>query len=1156
MSPRLLTDDGSELALAGNFPSFEDWPQTLAQCVFTIEVDGIGSAPVTIDPDALTPDSPTWHALFDKTKVGDGKFKDLSETQFPSFPVADASKYILDLYTTVSESYPNAFPPVTTGPLATLAEDLGNISGDGRRRYYPMLEDMARTVEGPKGRSWRYLDRDDFPVTPEGNRDPLLVFTEAQRFHDRPGARELGAQNPPPPPPEPPKVDFHGFVAFCGDYPNLMRRLGLAFDVLLEQPPGMKEDGRIRLEVRESPAEWMFAEAARPWTNYEIEDRRFLARPNDREGDLVDGMLRLEWIDRFQVNQIDVDGSSLKTVDFAANLQRINAHLKAQNGLSMTADASSLPALRSSGFMISRDARNKKLVGRLDAAATNEDTHTDDEAAADLWAEDVNRGYRLDVEDQKRPGRWLSLHQRVGDYLLQQDDLSKLPLPSEVPPDEGYVKGASTAAVPGKEEEQYLHEAMFGWEGWSLAAKRPGQAITNTDTAPPTAEDADENPYDMPLVTHFEATKGTLPRLRFGRTYRFRARAVDLAGNSVREEAIVPDHVTPLHTWWRWDPVPSPAVVPRRQFTEGESLMRMVIRSTLGELPNAYVQLGRITNLEGHTDAGLEYLAANDRHVAPPLGSQQLAEWHAKFEPAIGPATGSANLNAQFDIAKRESGSFLQAGPNVFVVNPAHPDEATELTPAWNKEDTLQSGEYVCHDVDQLDLPYLPDPLSVGASFTSLPGAPGSWLQQWEPTAANTPWHDRRPLRVRIENGSGPPVYSANQRLLTVLLPQAEMVTVNLSSYLTEGTQELFGPWMIQRGIFRSLPQRRAASQQGRAWMLTPWSQLTLVHAVEKPLEPPVIEVPAVGVPNTGVQRFVGETFAVLSGVVQNHAKSTGRLDVEATWSEPVDDVLQPAPDTLAGNAHVGDFQLLPSEDACRIDRDDAPASGTQPPKHELRHEFKDTKHRNVTYQATATTRFREYFPPVITNDRTLITHTGPEALLNIPSSRRPDPPDLLYVVPTWTFDEQTVRGLAVPNRQQRLASTLLRTRSGGGLRVYMNRPWWSSGEGELLGVVLTHQPWLTWSIDVQNGLFASAVAQAVAEEFAQRAIDEGLVKPAGRITTAASERLLAGVMRTSGRVRARRGARTRRSPRRPRCRTTSRCRACRRRENWPSWKA
>ena len=735
----------------------------------------------------------------------------------------------------------------------------------------------------------------------------------------------------------------------------------------------------------------------------------------------------------------------------------------------------------------------------------------------------MNRGYRLDVEDQKRPGRWLSLHHRVGDYLLQQDDLSKAPLPSEVPPDEGYVKGASTSAVPGKEEEQYLHEAMFGWEGWSLAAKRPGQAITNTKTAPPTAEDANENPYDMPLVTHFEAARGSLPRLRFGRTYRFRARAVDLAGNSVREEAIVPDHVTPLHTWWRWDPVPSPAVVPRRQFTEGESLMRMVIRSTLGELPNAYVQLGRITALEGHTDAGLEYLDTNDRHVAPPLGSQQLAEWHAKFDAAIGDSTGSANLNAQFDIAKRESGSFLQAGPNVFVVNPAHPDQATVLTPAWKKEDTLQSGEYVCHDVDQLDLPYLPDPMSVGVSFTSLPGSPATWLQQWEPTAANAPWYDRRPLRVRIENGAGPPVYDANARLLTVLLPQAEMVTVNLSSYLIEGTQELFGPWMIQRSIFRQLPQRRTAAREGRAWMLTPWSALTLVHAVEKPLAPPVIEVPAVGVPNTGVQRFVGETFAVLSGVVQNHAKSTARLDVEAKWTEPLDDVLQDAPTTIAGTAHVGDFQLQASEDACRIDRDDAPASGTQPPRHELRHEFKDTKHRYVTYQATATTRFREYFPPAITNDRTLITHTGPEVQLNVPSSRRPDPPPVLYVVPTWTFTDQIVRGLAVPNRVQRLASTALRTRSGGGLRVYMDRPWWSSGVDELLGVVLPHQPWLTWTIDIEAGLEVSAVAKATAEEFAQRAIDEQLVQPAGKVTAAASERLLAGVSRAS-----RRGTRSR----------------------------
>ena len=93
-------------------------------------------------------------------------------------------------------------------------------------------------------------------------------------------------------------------------------------------------------------------------------------------------MLRLEWIDRFQVNQIDVDGSSLKTVDFAGNLQRINAHLKAQNGLlddrrRVVAAGVALERVHDRA----RRARNAKLVGRLDAAAEHEDTHTDDEAA-------------------------------------------------------------------------------------------------------------------------------------------------------------------------------------------------------------------------------------------------------------------------------------------------------------------------------------------------------------------------------------------------------------------------------------------------------------------------------------------------------------------------------------------------------------------------------------------------------------------------------------------------------------------------------------------------------------------------------------------------------------------------------------------------------
>ncbi|MDP1805482.1 MAG: hypothetical protein Q8K72_09980, partial [Acidimicrobiales bacterium] len=444
-------------------------------------------------------------------------------------------------------------------------------------------------------------------------------------------------------------------------------------------------------------------------------------------------------------------------------------------------------------------------------------------------------------------------------------------------------------------------------------------------------------------------------------------------------------------------------------------------------------------------------------------------------------------------------------GPGTFVVNTNPGATPTDLTdPTRAKGDPLQPGEYVCHDTDDLALPYLPDPLSLGASLTTLPGDAGTRLRKWQGSAD---WFDRRPFRLRIEDGAGAPVYSSAQRLLTVFLPQAEMVTVQLSSFVDPADLELLAVWMLERPAARTAQQ--ADAEAGRHWMLTPWQLLTLVHAVEKPLTPPAINVPSAGVPGSGVRRNVGETFAVLSGTISNHAKSTGRLDVEARWKEPIDDLAQDGPSEIDGHAHVGDFLLTASENACRIGRDD---SATGVPVHRLRHEFRDTKHRWVNYRATATTRFREYFPPEITNDRSLVTHDGPEVLLDVPSSRRPEPPEVLYVVPTWTWT--TRRFLGVPPRpgMRPGPGSTIRTRSGGGLRVYLDRPWWSSGADELLGVVLEDQPWLTWPVDVAAGLKAPSVSRAMADDLAEEILGAGLVKAAGPAGSRPAERLLEGL--------------------------------------------
>ena len=102
-------------------------------------------------------------------------------------------------------------------------------------------------------------------------------------------------------------------------------------------------------------------------------------------------------------------------------------------------------------------------------------------------------------------------------------------------------------------------------------------------------------------------------------------------------------------------------------------------------------------------------------------------------------------------------------------------------------------------------------------------------------------------------------------------------------------------------------------------------------------------------------------------------------------------------------------------------------------------HHFADTKHRCINYQATASSRFQEYF----TEAGLGFTRTSDPIMVDVPSSARPTAPEVLYVLPTFGWERQE--------------STNLKTevRFGNGLRVYLNRPWYSSGEGELLGVVL-----------------------------------------------------------------------------------------------------
>jgi len=1099
VTPKLTTaepPDGTLLAL-GDFPTFANWPKSLADARWVIDVGGVGAVEARPLDDPIQPDPALWRLLLGETTVGDAGFQNFENSVVHSYPVEEAAKAVTALYQTIARVSPTSFPAITRGPLVQFINDLtlrldeGEVIEGGYRRAVKRRLESARSKSDTRG--GRYLDIDDVAVAEQ----PAMALAAAASFYDRhndPWDEATATAKPP----EPTPPEFHSFVARCADFPELLRHLGLAIDLWIDDDGAIPESTTVRvldgantdpLEAILSPGE------ARPFTVAHHTDRFWAPASEVEQPDIVDGSLVVDESRRFLVEQLDPDGSALKVGSLLATLQRTTAELRESakrnnSATSMTPDASSLPALRSAGILVARRNRAEWLVHQFEQSARHETARTTREPAR-LGAADVTRGWRVDVHDREGGG-WLSLHRRVGEYEVVRSGEPAAPLPVQPAPDEAYLKAASTSSNETQPAaDQYLHETLAGWDGWSLAVRRPGKIVDETGPVDPTVDPAAGDGWvadsGFPLAARFAPAPGSLPRLRFGHGYRLRVRAVDLSGGSIPDDQLDEAHERDLDgTYQRWEPVPSPAVVPLTEFTEGESLMRMVIRSTLDTTVGDYIAQERVRSLPGHAatgDLGIVYRAANERNLAAPTGSVQLAETHGLFDAAL--AGDPAALTAQFDVAARESGSFLTL-PGARVVNSTGAPTPLDGT----KEQRLAPGEYLLHNTTSLPLPYLPDPLARGVSFTTLPGdgaagdgapggTPATRLLRWPGDPAT--WFDRQPVLIRIVEGTAAPDFDKDTRILTVSLPKATQATVRLSSFLDDDDPDLMRLWTLMATYAPSpaTSADRDIVRRGLHWMVTPFGELTLVHAVEKPLEPPAIVI------EPGVVRARDATFSLLPGKVHNHAASTGRIDIDAEWEDTVDDVVEPAPRGHLKSAHVADFPVLPTETDAQMWPTTGPAAGRFGPRHEVRHEFGDTKHRYVDYTPTATTRFREYFAPQITTRPDLVTSPGAVLRVDVPSSARPEPPEVKYIVPTWEWQQSTLDVEGSP-------LAVRRVRTGGGLRVYLARPWFSTGVDELLGVVLARQPWITWPADVDRGVLGTLEARALADSWAVRVEEAG----------------------------------------------------------------
>jgi hypothetical protein len=298
-------------------------------------------------------------------------------------------------------------------------------------------------------------------------------------------------------------------------------------------------------------------------------------------------------------------------------------------------------------------------------------------------------------------------------------------------------------------------------------------------------------------------------------------------------------------------------------------------------------------------------------------------------------------------------------------------------------------------------------------------------------------------------------------------------------------------------------------SVEGGHWMLTPPTLLTLVHAVQQPLgrpafvplsaqhkpygaknaygqvdelvnpDPKALQTAPEATPTAQSElhaltawRRPGSPEASLIGALQIHAASTGKVDLAAEWADPYDDPTQPRVEGLdyTQKSNVASVEEIPlphlkegvittgsgksyrqlafydaDHDLLCFTREGdqlgnlksgVTVYGDAAP----RHYFNDTRRHRVRYTPLATSRFREYFDPNAGLD---FTRSGEGLWVDVPASERPAAPQVSYIVPTFGWQRET---------QTNLKRSV---RFGGGLRVYLERPWFSSGMGELLGVAL-----------------------------------------------------------------------------------------------------
>lgn len=1016
-SPRLV--EAGPNGTLQDYP-WRDWPAVVTDANFGVRflLDGNAVPASMVTVTSAPADPAVWAAVFgdpQNVAVAPWQFTDRTETPFPAtYSPAAVSNSAFNAYAEVAVKHPS-IPPTASeiGQLASVRTLLGpNL--DAAREFMKPLEPVAG------------------PAT------------------------------------EGPSQEFHSVITNLAAHPHLLRLLGLVVDYEIGLPPA-GAPGAVAVATNYGT---FFQAATGPARSVRFAtrvDASFRPLPNvdARLRDQDDGYLPLAETDA------DYDITSLDPLLAAQRLLGFRQH-RGANGVE-----SPLPALREQGISVIRNNMDKVLANKFRRQFAIEDEIQVQLAnpanpPVVLFAEDITEGHRYDAKLSSETS-WRSLFDRSAPdgYVFPADDALEV-LPEN---DEGWqgfmlmTEAEQILKERGGEQKglidltpQRVHDSIFRWTGWSAATRMPGRMLDGE------AGEVRDQPENLPAASdpvqfgvEYRPVPGSLPTLRYGQTYDMRARCVDFAGNSRSVEEPNPPNAQLTETFGRLQPVEPPTVIrrsPKPSPGVGDNPRTIVIKSDYWDQPDDEIE-------------------SADRLFFPPRLSQHRVELHD--EPRGGVAAGAYNFLATRDALDLASQT---------VEDP--------------RTGELVAGELVLDEIEPGPMrpraDYLIDPSVAGVALANLPGSEDTIVVPY----ANR-WPNLRAVRLDVRAGDrGPRVFSPRSPTSArVWLPKACVATIEYSSSLNPFRLDHFKLWHELSDDERDELEQHIIA--GRHWMISPRDKITLVHAVRQPLLAPELQ------PVAAVRCELGSYAAFFTGCSTMDRKSTQRLTLEASWTDPVDNLFEDAPGTVTTQAVMARLPVpieVPSQEGEPGIND---ASDGLLTFADLELNMHDTKRHQVDVTAEAFTRFGRYFTEeaevsfelgdTITIDargvvagefsatqdetslragvdftldgaRGEITRLGGGAIAErseiqvrfIPrpvsrhSSENGDEGVVSVLVKNCAPPLPPVVAEVLPAFERKFSESedeVTVTHNGQIVRVYIERPWYSTGQGEELGVLI-----------------------------------------------------------------------------------------------------